>query len=389
MSFMISAARLGALSLVLLTACASSSDDASSTNNALTNSSTNADLGEQLEANEPALIQQIADAAASQVAQNLSASSDRVARRDSHSKAHGCVTGSFQMNDSVPLGLAQGTFQKGAHYDAWIRFSNGSQADDRSNDARGMAIKLLNVGGEQLLTGDGPKGNTHDFILSNHHTFFLANISEYVDFMKVVSDKGNPLSFFFSANPLNWHPVEAWLARNFTTQPISNPLTSRYWSVTPYALGKQAVKYSVRPCGGADTSGQHADDKDFLAAALKDSLANGGACFDFMVQPRPDGFAYAGDPKSMPVEDATVTWSETVSPFVPIAKLTIPAQEFDSPAQQAFCENLSFTPWHATAMHQPLGRINRTRRVVYEATAKARHDLNGVQRVEPTDLTVH
>jgi hypothetical protein len=94
------------------------------------------------------------------------------------------------------------------------------------------------------------------------------------------------------------------------------------------------------------------------------------------------------DPASMPVEDATVTWDETASPFIPIAKLTIPSQSFDSPAQKTFCENLSFTPWHATTPHRPLGRINRTRRVVYEATSKARHDLNGVQRVEPTDLTV-
>jgi hypothetical protein len=83
-----------------------------------------------------------------------------------------------------------------------------------------------------------------------------------------------------------------------------------------------------------------------------------------------------------------VTWSEDDAPFVPVGKIKIPAQTFDSPAQQKFCENLSFTPWHGTKEHRPLGSMNRTRKVVYEATSSARHRLNGARRVEPTDLTV-
>ena len=90
----------------------------------------------------------------------------------------------------------------------------------------------------------------------------------------------------------------------------------------------------------------------------------------------------------MPVEDSTVTWSEDDSPFVPVARIEVPAQTFDSAAQTTFCEDLSFSPWHATTAHRPLGSLNRTRKVVYEATSAARHRLNGVQRVEPTDFTV-
>jgi hypothetical protein len=139
------------------------------------------------------------------------------------------------------------------------------------------------------------------------------------------------------------------------------------------------VKYSAVPCGGVDDSGEHADEEHFLGAALKRGLANDGACFDFMIQQRGEG---------MSVEDSTVTWDEDDAPFVKVARMTIPAQTFDSPEQTKYCENLSFTPWHATTTHRPLGSMNRTRKVVYEATSAARHQLNGAPRREPIALTV-
>ena len=57
--------------------------------------------------------------------------------------------------------------------------------------------------------------------------------------------------------------------------------------------------------------------------------------------------------KNMPVEDATVEWSEKDSPFVKVARVIVPEQEFGTPQQNAFCENLSFTPWHALPDHGP------------------------------------
>lgn len=52
-------------------------------------------------------------------------------------------------------------------------------------------------------------------------------------------------------------------------------------------------------------------------------------------------------------------------------------QTFDSDAQMAFCENVSFTPWHALPEHRPSGGVSRLRRTVYEKVSKLRHDLNG------------
>jgi hypothetical protein len=99
-----------------------------------------------------------------------------------------------------------------------------------------------------------------------------------------------------------------------------------------------------------------------------------------MVQPQLMG-------KHMPVEDATVEWSEKDSPFIPLARIEIKSQKFDTPEQQEFCENLSYNPWHARPEHRPLGVMNRIRRAVYQEVGRYRRCQNGVAFSEPLDNT--
>jgi hypothetical protein len=44
------------------------------------------------------------------------------------------------------------------------------------------------------------------------------------------------------------------------------------------------------------------------------------------------------DPHLMPIENACVHWPEHLSPYVPVARLQLPAQTFDSDAQLAFAD---------------------------------------------------
>ncbi|MEO7273739.1 MAG: hypothetical protein ABIX28_13500 [Vicinamibacterales bacterium] len=118
---------------------------------------------------------------------------------------------------------------------------------------------------------------------------------------------------------------------------------------------------------------------DFLRARLAARLAQGPARLAFLVQRRTD-------PSSMPIEDATVEWSEAAAPFVQVATITIPAQRFDSAPQMARAEHIAFTPWHTRPEHQPLGGVNRTRRRVYQVVSELRSELNGVVRREPVSL---
>ena len=137
-----------------------------------------------------------------------------------------------------------------------------------------------------------------------------------------------------------------------------------------------AIKFSARPRVTHTTAMPGEPGPSYLREALTRHLSERDAEFDFLVQPRTS--------PAMSVESTTVEWAESEAPFRKVATITIPRQTFSSAAQEEFCENLSFTPWHALPEHRPLGGVNRVRRVVYEEVSRARHELNGAIRREPT-----
>jgi hypothetical protein len=77
------------------------------------------------------------------------------------------------------------------------------------------------------------------------------------------------------------------------------------------------------------------------------------------------------DPVKMPVEDPTVLWE---SAPIPVVRIKIEPQMFDSPERLRECEEMVFDPWNALAEHRPLGGVNRARKAVYSASVKVRHD---------------
>jgi hypothetical protein len=107
------------------------------------------------------------------------------------------------------------------------------------------------------------------------------------------------------------------------------------------------------------------------------TLQRGAWSFDFMVQVQTD-------PHRMPIEDATVKWPEQLSPYLPVARLRLPAQRFDSDEQLAFADVLRYNPWHSLPEHRPLGNSNRARRRMYRELASLRQSMNQVRHVEPT-----
>lgn len=289
--------------------------------------------------------------------------------RDAHRKSHGCVQATFSVLDKLPPKLAQGLFATPKSYNAVVRFSNGSGSsqNDHSNDARGMAVKVMGVPGLKLLD-DEQTASTQDFLMTNHPVFFIRNVVDYGAFQKAVSGGGLSLTGWLAGHLFYEVPI----ILSFTGHKLLNPLNSRYWSTTPSRLGTEQMKFSAKPCAGS-TFNEQSDTADRLGENLRAQLAQGGACFDFMVQTRTV-------PAEMPIEDATVEWKEAKSPFVPVARITIPAQ---TPEAAEVCEARSFTPWHSIAEHRPLGGISRVRKDVYLTVSKLRHQLNGQPRIEP------
>lgn len=292
------------------------------------------------------------------------------APRDVHFKAHGCVKAEFHVLQ-LPDAMQSGIFTKAARtYPAWIRYSNGSGKvqDDSVGDARGMAIKLMGI--------ESSQSGTQDFVMINHPVFFVRNATDYLEFQKAVAQDALSKFFLPGLNPLNLRLHELAVAFAIRSRKVDNPLDIQYWSATPYRFGDTAMKFSVRPCGKPIYASAESGSPNFLRENMRKHLANGDACFDFMVQLRTH-------PMDMPIEDPTIEWSDKDSPFIPAAKITIPSQAFDTPEQLKFCEDLSFTPWHAVFDHQPLGGINRVRKAVYDTSSRIRHELNGIESREP------
>lgn len=333
------------------------------------------ELGEKLQPNESILAAQISEQIGQSIRKQYTAGH---VLRDAHPKAHGCVRAEFHVSKSLPSNLAKGIFIADKTYSAWIRFSNASgdatQADNKK-DARGMAIKILGVTGKKIMENDN-QAMTQDFIMINHPVFFVNQPDRYLSFIQNINS-GSTLKKLQIPFVLGLQgTMNALKARNSI---ISNPIQARYWSMVPYQLGlgadRQAVKYSARPCSQNTTLVPDHANHDFLREALRNSLQKVDACMEFLIQPRTSN--------KMLVEDSMTEWEEAQAPFYQVATIHIPQQNFDTPTQNEFCENLSFTPWHSLPEHKPLGAINRLRKVIYENISAIRHEMNSTQRKEP------
>jgi len=292
--------------------------------------------------------------------------------RGAHAKGHSCIKAYFQVRKDIETKYQHGIFSvPGKVYKSWIRFSNANssyaKSHDANKDAHGMAIKLIGVEDKAFTTALASGQSTQDFLMADNPEFFSPSIDEYNRFL---SSKSYVNFFFEGINPFHWRIREFFIALETLKKPPSSPLWPQYYSNTAYKLGPHNIKFSAKSCkiGEAKYSPEE-NDPDFMRKNLVKELYNGEGCFDFMVQLQvPD--------KNMSIEDPSIEWKESDSPFVTLADITILAQGFDSPEHMQFCENLSFSPWHALAEHRPIGQFNRIRKAVYKASSDYRHTQN-------------
>jgi len=300
----------------------------------------------------------------------------RPAFRQAHAKAHGVVKAEFHVESELSDDTRLGVFQPGVTYDAWVRFSNSDSTpqDDRKGGVRGMAIKLMGVRGKKLLQ-DETDATTQDFLLVNCPIFFSPDVADFLAFIQSTvrfGDKLGPLVYALGSPLVRLPNLVRMMTRTST---VANVLTASYWSASPYRLGSSAVKYATRPWD-RDRPWRKGSSPNFLAEAMAEYLAKYEARFDFLVQ-------FQTDSKKMPIEDSTVEWNESDSPFIKVATIRIPRQDFTLDTQKKFGENLSFTPWHSLPEHQPIGSMNRIRQATYQAMSDLRHKMNQVPKQEP------
>jgi hypothetical protein len=287
------------------------------------------------------------------------------ARRPVFLKLHGVASGHLETQADLPKDLRVGVFAL-KRLPAWVRFSSDTLPTNPDlKTTCGIGIKLFDVPGKKLI-GDG---DTQDFILQNFDVFFVDTAKDMCEFTKAGVVDGNYDPY------LRAHPVTKKILDEMQKVELS-VLTTTYWSVLPYAFGQgRFVKYKLEPEQQPDGE-PPTDDANYLASDLARRLLRGEARFKFMVQLRTN-------PKTMPLDKATVRWSEKESPPVHVATLVLPKQDVVALGQSNYGENLAFNPWHSLAEHKPKGSISDARKVVYSSSADERRNANGVTTREP------
>lgn len=300
--------------------------------------------------------------------------------RDAHAKAHGCVQAQVSVATDLDPALRQGVFSEpGKTWQAWMRLSNGNAYPqfDNMKDARGMAIKLLGVPGDQLLPSQQGRGE-QDFVMFNHANFFVSDVAEYRQNVAAQADGKKVMAFLPGWDPRQWQVRHLFIALATLSEAPPSPLLTTYFSVSPYKFGNLNAKFRVTPeagtCPAYTPPAQNRDVPNFLRSALYQQLSTDRqpACFALQIQTQ-DATRY------MPIEDTSVRWKESDAPFQTVAHIQVPAQDFDTPEQNLMCDNFSFSPWHGIEAHRPIGGINRLRKAVYEAVSAYRLERNGVR----------
>ena len=132
--------------------------------------------------------------------------------RGVHPKSHGCVKATFTINSDLAPEYQVGLFaQPGKQFDAIIRFSNATgtvgpdtteeidpktQEEIEKHESRGMAIKVLDVGGDVL--SEDNNAHNQDFLMINQPIFAFANTEDYLRLDKILVRDNDIAAQFFT-----------------------------------------------------------------------------------------------------------------------------------------------------------------------------------------------
>lgn len=282
--------------------------------------------------------------------------------RTLHRQAHAGVEGELRVRDDLaavlPEPLHVGPLGPGARFAAFVRFSNGGFGRVKKDvpDVRGVAVKLLGVGGPKALgTAD-----THDLLFNHTPRSGVRTTEEFVALVDAASRGAVGLPFRF-ASAVGWGRAFTIIRSTLAAHgaPFRSYASEAFWSMVPFQLGPTAARFSLVAADARPAAGPT------LAADLVARLAL-GAAWTVRVQLYQD----AG---RTPIEDPTVDWD---APWIDVAELRVPPVDVASErgrAVAAYVERLAFDPWHAPETMRPLGAFNRLRKAAYfEASAQHR-----------------
>lgn len=296
------------------------------------------------------------------------------ARRPVFLRLHGVAHGRFELAPDLPEELRVGLFAGRSSYAAWVRFSSDipdSRPDYRSTV--GMGIKLYDVEGEKVLPPE-EHAATVDFLFQNIDVFFVDDAKDMCEFTR--ASLAGRADEWLKDHPRTREILDAM------RKEVPSALATDLWSVIPFHLGADRYcKYKIEPetVPGGPLDDPDYQDPNYLRKDLERRLAAGEARYRFLVQLRTD-------PDSMPLDAATVPWSEEASKPVHVATLVLPQQDVTARGQAVYGETLAYNPWRTLEAHRPVGSIAEARKVVYRASARVRRDVDGQPVGEPAEV---
>ncbi|HWG26445.1 catalase family protein [Actinospica sp.] len=350
------------------------------------------DYGPQFETDLESVIAEVEQA----VHGSVEAEGEKRAVRFAHAKAYGLLEGELEILEVADPSYAQGIFATPGRHRALVRYSNGLGhlgPDAHLGTACGMAIKIFGIPGPSL--SDEPDAGTMDYNLINHPVFFANTARDYITISRLFNDlpgglvdrskRATWLHAFLTRDgqlpPEQWLWDELFAISSLFTVAMPNLLRTAYWSMGAVRHGDYVAKVRTLPTTRHPVDAARTVDlatspgpEPVREALVEDARTE--HTFDLQVQ-------LCADLEAMPVENTSVPWSEKLSPFVTVARLTLPAQDVSGPDNLARADALSFTPWRTPAEHQPVGQIQTVRRRVYERSSILRHQLNSQPRKEP------
>ena len=278
-----------------------------------------------------------------------------------HAKGNLAAEAELEVLAELPAELALGMFAEPRTYRALVRYSNGAarHQPDKKPDVRGIAVKVLGVGGKKVIPGM-EDATTQDFLAIRTPSVPVRNADEFMKLVRAAQTP--PLLPFRLIGSLGFGRAIAVIKGalagfKLPTAPLA---ATTYYSALPICYGPYAAQYVLRAqdpesrSAGGDLGAE-------LAARLRTGPVVYELCFKFYV-----------DPVTTPIEDASVEWKV---PAIPVARLTLLAQDQASPrgAKLAeFVEQLAFDPWHARTDLRPLGNMMRARNHAYRASTQGR-----------------
>jgi len=317
--------------------------------------------------------------------------------RSVHAKSFGLLRGSLEVLGDLPPALAQGLFATPRAYDLVARFSTppAEELDDRVSLPRAMSIKIVGVEGQRLPGSEND--TTQDFLMVDGPVFNAPDAKHFLSSLKQLAsttDKAEGAKRVLSVllrgtnAALGAVGIESPKLISMGGHKQTEPLGETFFTQVPMRFGDYIAKLSLAPVSPSLTAltdkplpEEMAKNQDGLRESVNAFFASDDTAeWELRVQ-------LNTDLEKMPIEDASVEWSEEESPYVAVARVRIGRQTgWSEERSRAIDDGLAFSPWHGLEAHRPLGGVMRARKDVYPPSAAFRGAANGCPMHEPRRL---